>query len=148
MNMSNDVKKVINLQIANWTVLYYKFHNYHWFIKGHHFFTLHEKFEELYNEAAEYVDELAERLLALGGRPAGTLQECLSIASVKEAEECENEQQMLETVLSDFTQISSELDRAIELAENEGDSVTADMFIGMQTSIQKHSWMFKAYLQK
>lgn len=146
--MSNDVKKAINLQVANWTVLYYKFHHYHWFIKGRHFFTLHEKFEELYNEAAQYVDELAERLLALGGRPAGTMQECLSIASVKEAEGSENEEQMLETVIADFEQISSELDRAIELTENEGDSVTADIFIGMKKSINKHNWMFKAFLQK
>ncbi len=145
--MSNEVHKAINLQVANWTVLYYKLHNYHWFVKGKHFFALHEKFEELYDEANGYIDELAERLLALGGKPAGTLQECLSLASIKEAPGGESEEQMLRAVIADFEQILSELGKAVEVSENEGDSGTADLFIGMKVSLEKHCWMLKAYLQ-
>ena len=50
-----------------------------------HFFSLHEKFEELYNEASQYVDDLAERILAIGGNPVGTLKESLEISIVDEA---------------------------------------------------------------
>ena len=45
------VEQMINLQIANWNVLYTKLHRFHWYVKGPHFFTLHVKFEELYEEA-------------------------------------------------------------------------------------------------
>ncbi|WP_374718123.1 Dps family protein, partial [Neobacillus sp.] len=61
--MENQLANVLNKQIANWAVLYLKLHNYHWFVKGDQFFTLHAKFEEFYNEAADHLDELAERLL-------------------------------------------------------------------------------------
>ena len=54
-----DVVKELNQQVANWTVAYTKLHNFHWYVKGPNFFSLHEKFEELYNEASQYVDDLA-----------------------------------------------------------------------------------------
>ncbi|MBY8909064.1 DNA starvation/stationary phase protection protein, partial [Salinicoccus roseus] len=62
-----EVREALNLQVANFTVLWTKLHNYHWYVKGHNFFSLHDKFEELYDTASTYVDELAERLLAIGG---------------------------------------------------------------------------------
>ncbi|MDV2888516.1 ferritin-like domain-containing protein, partial [Alkalihalophilus pseudofirmus] len=58
--MENQLVHVLNKQIANWSVLYMKLHNYHWYVKGEQFFTLHVKFEEFYNEAGLHVDELAE----------------------------------------------------------------------------------------
>jgi starvation-inducible DNA-binding protein len=75
--MENQLVSILNKQIANWSVLYTKLHNYHWYVKGGQFFTLHVKFEEFYNEAGLHVDELAERLLAIGGKPAATLKEYL-----------------------------------------------------------------------
>ncbi len=85
VNTNTELITAVNKQVANWTILYEKLHNYHWFIKGHHFFTLHGKFEEFYDEAAGYIDELAERILSIGGKPIGTLKECLEIATIKEA---------------------------------------------------------------
>ena len=61
--MTQELIQAINKQVANWTVLYVKLHHYHWFVTGHHFFTLHEKFEELYDEANGHIDVLAERIL-------------------------------------------------------------------------------------
>lgn len=61
MNLEN----VLNQQIADFNVLYTKLHRFHWYVKGPQFFTLHEKFEEFYNETADYIDEYAERLLAI-----------------------------------------------------------------------------------
>ena len=78
-----DVVKELNQQVANWTVAYTKLHNFHWYVKGPNFFSLHEKFD--YNEASQYVDDLAERILAIGGNPVGTLKESLEISIVDEA---------------------------------------------------------------
>lgn len=144
--MSNDLVQAVNKQVANWTVLYVKLHNYHWYIKGRHFFTLHEKFEELYNEASQYIDELAERILAIEGNPVATMEECLKVASIKEASGNENEEAMVKSIIQDFEMMVKELHDGIHVAEKADDEGTADMFIGIMQSLKKHIWMFNAYL--
>ena len=53
---------------------------------------------------------------------------------------------MVEELSKDFDNISKQLEQAIEVASNAEDDVTEDMFIGMQTNIDKHNWMLKSYL--
>lgn len=144
--MSNELIQAVNQQVANWTVLYTKLHNFHWYVKGPHFFTLHTKFEELYNEAAVIVDEFAERILALDGNPVGTMKECLELATVEEATGSENENDMIRSLSTDFSRIVDELQAGIELAQKVEDEGTADMLLGVKKSLRKHLWMFKAYL--
>jgi len=139
---------MLNKQIANWSVLYFKLHNYHWYVKGQQFFTLHEKFEELYGEAAGHIDELAERLLALGGKPVATMTGCLEVASIKEAEGTEKAEQMVESTVHDFTQIINELKQGMSLAESVSDETTGDMFLAIHSSLEKHVWMLNSFLGK
>ncbi|MCT1689024.1 DNA starvation/stationary phase protection protein [Staphylococcus haemolyticus] len=146
MMSQQDVVKELNQQVANWTVAYTKLHNFHWYVKGPNFFSLHEKFEELYNEASQYVDDLAERILAIGGNPVGTLKESLEISIVDEAGKNYSAEQMVETFSNDLTHISEQLVKSIEVAGEAGDDVSEDMFIGMKNSVDKHNWMFKSYL--
>ena len=141
-----DVVKELNQQVANWTVAYTKLHNFHWYVKGPNFFSLHEKFEELYNEASQYVDDLAERILAIGGNPVGTLKESLEISIVDEAGKNYSAEQMVEAFSNDLTHISEQLVKSIEVAGEADDDVSEDMFIGMKNSVDKHNWMFKSYL--
>ena len=141
-----DVVKELNQQVANWTVANTKLHNFHWYVKGPNFFSLHEKFEELYNEASQYVDDLAERILAIGGNPVGTLNESLEISIVDEAGKNYSAEQMVEAFSNDLTHISEQLIKSIEVAGEAGDDVSEDMFIGMKNSVDKHNWMFKSYL--
>jgi starvation-inducible DNA-binding protein len=138
--------EVLNQQIANWTVLYVKLHNYHWYVKGNQFFTLHAKFEEFYNEAALHIDELAERLLALKGQPVATMKECLALASVQEATNQEDAQQMVQTLVNDFEQINKELREGMELADEQNDEVTGDMLLAIHSSLEKHIWMLTSFL--
>jgi starvation-inducible DNA-binding protein len=144
--MSKELVKAVNQQVANWTVLYVKLHNYHWYIKGKNFFTLHAKFEELYNEANVHVDELAERILALEAKPVATMKEVLETSSLEEATGKENEEQMVQSVVDDFEKMVDELQKAIELAEEAKDEGTGDMLIAVKQSLKKHIWMLKAYL--
>jgi len=141
-----NLTDVLNKQIANWTVMFVKLHNYHWYVTGEQFFTLHAKFEELYNEAALHIDALAERLLALGGKPVATMTGCLEIASVKEAKGGETAREMVQTVVNDFTQIIAELKMGMELAESVKDQTTGDLLLAIHTSLEKHVWMLKAFL--
>jgi starvation-inducible DNA-binding protein len=141
-----SVVEVLNKQVANWSVMYMKLHNYHWFVKGKEFFTLHLKFEELYTEAGTTLDVLAERILAVKGKPVATLKEHLSLASIKEANGDEKPDQMVKAAAADFQTIIGELAKGIEAAEGEGDSRTADLLTGIQTSLEKHVWMLEAFM--
>ncbi|APT50653.1 MULTISPECIES: Dps family protein [Bacillus] len=144
--MSEKLLNVVNKQVADWTVLYVKLHNYHWYVKGKDFFTLHEKFEELYTETATYIDDLAERMLALNGQPVATMKECLEISSIQEAEGNESAEQMVKNLYDDFSNIAEELKQGMDLAAEVGDETTGDMLLAIHQSIEKHNWMLKAYL--
>nr|WP_263325138.1 Dps family protein [Neobacillus sp. Marseille-Q6967] len=146
--MDNQLVSVLNKQIANWSVLYMKLHNYHWYVKGDQFFTLHAKFEEFYNEAAVHVDELAERLLAIGGEPVATMKECLEISSVREANSSETASEMVQSVVNDFSIIIGELKEGMSLAGEHDDETTGDMLLAIHSDLEKHVWMLKAFLGK
>jgi starvation-inducible DNA-binding protein len=138
--------EALNIQIADWSVLYTKLHRYHWFVKGPLFFTLHEKFEELYNEAAEVVDEAAERLLAIGGTPAASLKEFLSITTLEESNGEKKAEDMVAALASDYKQIKEQLISLAQLAEEQEDQVTGDFAIGLMEKLDTHIWMLQAYL--
>ncbi|MED1792228.1 Dps family protein [Brevibacillus nitrificans] len=142
-----NISTVLNKQVANWTVLYTKLHNFHWNVKGPHFFTLHQKFEELYNEASANLDTLAERVLSIGGKPVATLSACLQTASIAEATGNETAEQMVTSVVQDFTLLVDELKDAMASAEEADDEATSDMLLAISSSLQKHIWMLKAFLQ-
>ncbi|MBD7935435.1 MULTISPECIES: Dps family protein [Cytobacillus] len=144
--MSEKLIQSVNKQVANWTVMYVKLHNYHWYVKGSNFFVLHEKFEELYNEANDHIDELAERILALGGNPVATMKECLDTASIEEATGKEDARDMVQSVWNDFDKMLGELQEGIELADEAKDEATGDMLIAVKQSVKKHNWMLKAFL--
>ncbi|ONK23990.1 DNA starvation/stationary phase protection protein [Bacillus sp. VT-16-64] len=145
---SKGLVDLVNKQIANWTVLYTKLHNYHWYVTGPDFFTLHAKFEELYNEAALHIDELAERLLALEGKPVATLKESLEMACVEEAGYGVTAKDMVQNIVDDFTKLTEELKEGMSLAAETGDETTGDMLLAIHQSLEKHNWMLKAYLGK
>jgi starvation-inducible DNA-binding protein len=146
--MENQLFDILNKQIANWSVLFIKLHNYHWYVKGNQFFTLHTKFEEFYNEASLHIDELAERLLAIGGEPVATMKDCLAMASVQEANGNESAEEMVQSISSDFSLLVGELKEGMAIAEQANDEITGDMLLAIHSSLEKHVWMLKAYLGK
>lgn len=141
-----EVVAALNKQLTNNTVLWTKLHNYHWYVKGSNFFSLHAKFEELYNATAVYVDDIAERILAIGGEPVAKQSEAIEESSIDEGEYGLEANQMVKQLTEDYEVVIAELDQGIKTAEDAGDDRTADMFINMMTDIEKNNWMLKAYL--
>lgn len=146
MSNTNPLIEVLNKQVANWALLYVKLHNFHWNVKGEQFFTLHTKFEELYNEAALHLDELAERVLTLQGEPLATMRDYLNTASVKEATDDKTANNMVKQLVDDFTLMIEELLAGMNTAQEQNDETTADMLLAIHASLQKHAWMLRAYL--
>ncbi|MGF6948058.1 starvation-inducible DNA-binding protein [Neobacillus sp. B4I6] len=116
-------------------------------MKGPHFFTLHAKFEELYEEAAATIDEFAEQLLTIGGSPISTLKEYLQLATIEETSETLTAEEMVQTIVHDFSLIIDELKAGMEVAEQNNDEVTSDMFLGLLGKLNKHNWMLQSFLQ-
>lgn len=144
--MSATLNKELNKQVATWSVMYTKLHNYHWYVKGQAFFTLHAKFEELYNEATLHMDEIAERLLTLGGKPTATLKEHLELSVVKEATGEESTEEMVGTIVKDFDTIMKSLKKGMDQAAKDEDDMTEDLLNAVYQSIEKHQWMLNAFL--
>lgn len=142
---TRTVQQHLNRQIANWSVLYIKLHNYHWYVKGSQFFTLHVKFQEFYEEAALHVDEIAERLLAVKGQPIAKMSDHLEESTIKEASGKETAEQMVDQLIKDFSSITEELKEGMEAAHEAGDETTADMLLAIHTKLEKHVWMLSAF---
>lgn len=139
---------VVNHLVANQGVLFVKLHQYHWYVQGAHFFTLHEKLEELYNETNENFDLFAERLIAKGEKPFSTLGEYLENASISEKvyDKKIKADDMVSNLVADYQTIKSAALVGIDLASEEKDPVTEDMLIAYVEGIDNTIWMLQAYL--
>jgi starvation-inducible DNA-binding protein len=147
-NNATALQDVLNRQIAGWSVLYTKLHNFHWYVQGPHFFTLHAKFEELYNLATANMDEVAERLLAIGGRPVATMGEQLRLSPIEEAQGQLSAERMVESVVADLHTMVKVIRQGIHEAGEAEDNATEDMLIGFTAVLDKEVWMLNAFLGK
>ena len=138
-------KNELNKLVANLTVLYTKLHSFHWYVNGRSFYTV---FENYYDYTTATLDEAAERLLAIGGRPVSTLKGALELATIEEATEKETTSEMVAAVFHDFELLKADLSKLMELSEEEGDQGTSDFALGVKTQLEKNIWMLKAYLSE
>lgn len=139
---------IINQLVANQGVLYVKLHQYHWYVQGPQFFTLHEKFEQLYNETSENFDAFAERLVAKGKKPYSTLGEFLEHATITEKpyDESLSADRMVSNLIDDYQTIKKLVNQGVELAIEENDAISEDMLIEYKGEIDLTIWMLRAYL--
>lgn len=134
--------------LADFQVYYTNLRGFHWNIKGHGFFVLHSKFEELYNDAAEKVDELAERVLMLGGTPANKFSEYLKVAKVKEVDGVSNADEALNNILETYSYLIAEERKLLSLASEVNDEVTVTLMSDYLKEQEKMVWMLVAYNSK
>lgn len=142
--MTSSIEK-LNVVLANTNVLFTKLHNYHWHVKGPAFFQLHAKTEEYYTQFATMYDDVAERILQLGGTPLVTLKAILSTATVKEEERTEfSVEHIMHSVIHDF-EVMQKLFKAISADESTDDITRAycDEQIGF---LEKELWMLRSSL--
>lgn len=141
-----QVVSKLNQLLINFQVHYQNLRLFHWNVKGPFFFVLHEKFEELYRDAAEKIDEVAERILALEGVPKGSLKNIVSKAHVESHEEIMEANAMVEAIVTGHKILIGNLNEVIKAAEVEGDEGTIDLFTSYIQELEKENWMMKSYL--
>ena len=143
--MSKDINKTLNQLVADMTVFYQKLRHYHWNVKGPEFFRLHEKFEIIYTEVGDVIDELAERIVGLDGVPLHTLSSMLETTSLKEDSENPEANVMVKRTIKDIETLVKELQAGIEKAEDAVDRTTANLLDGIKDGLEAHLWMLKAW---
>lgn len=150
LNESGVANVVSALQqlLADFQVHYTNLRGFHWNIEGHGFFVLHSKFEELYDDAAEKVDEIAERILILGSVPANKFSEYLKVASVKEISGVTSGSEAVNHILNTYRQLIEEERTILSLASEAGDEVTVSMMSDYLKEQEKLVWMLVAFSTK
>ncbi|MFB9212148.1 Dps family protein [Echinicola jeungdonensis] len=144
---SEKIVESLNTLLANYHVHYQKLRNFHWNVTGGDFFDLHEKFEELYNEAFENIDLIAERIRVFGMTPFSLIREYLENAEIKEVGTDVPSDEMVKEVLRDFEILAENMNECAERVADLGDSATEDMLIAMIKSIELHHWMLTSFLK-
>jgi starvation-inducible DNA-binding protein len=147
-----EVKSVVDLlndYLANYHIHYQKLRGCHWNIKGQNFFTLHIKFEELYTNAQETIDEIAERVLTLGKPPHSRFADYIKESVIKEIDTIGmGDLALVEAVLADMAKLI-ELERELlEATDIAGDDGTNDMVNRFMQFKEKNTWMLRSFLDK
>lgn len=143
-----EIAKKLNQLLANYEVYYQNLRGFHWNIKGNDFFVLHEKFEELYNEAQLAIDEVAERILTLGEQPLHTYTDFVETSTIKECKNLSDSKSTVEALLESL-RILIALEREILcLAGDADDEGTLALMSEYLSAQEKTVWMFASFLNK
>lgn len=142
----NELTVDLNELLANFQIYYQNLRGLHWNIKGKSFFELHVKFEELYTDAQEKIDMVAERILTLEATPLHTFADYQKIAKVPVGKNISKDIDAVNLVVSSLEELIKIerviLERSAE-ADDEGTNTLMSDFIAEQ---EKTVWMMKAWL--
>ncbi|MFC6860155.1 Dps family protein [Zunongwangia atlantica] len=138
----------LNILLADYHLYYQKLRNFHWNVIGKNFFDLHEKFEEMYDDAKLKVDEIAERVLTLRFQPTSNLSEYLKMSNLEESISELTDYDMIEQLIKDHGTILSQMRKVVKAADAAGDEGTIDLIGAYIRELEKTSWMLDAWKMK
>lgn len=148
LDEKNVNKTVEGLQtlLAGLQVYYTNLRGYHWNVKGIEFFSAHAKFEEFYDDTAEKVDEVAERILMLGGVPAHKFSDYLKVSPIKETGVVTSPKEIIKEILDSLKVLIAKEREILEVASEGNDEATVALMSDYLSEQEKTVWMLTAYL--
>lgn len=145
-----DRKKItegLSRLLADTYLLYLKTQNYHWNVTGELFHSLHEQFEDQYTELAGAVDEIAERIRALGYKSPGSFKEFHTLTSIEEDTEKPEALEMVRRLAVANEQIIHTAREVIKAPKNAEDDATTDLITQRLHVHSKAAWMLRSHLE-
>lgn len=143
-------KNVLNQAVADLSQFSAVIHQTHWYMRGPRFLALHPMMDGLRDQIEEHLDQVAERLITVGGAPYSTLGEFA--AQTKIADEkgsySVTEDKHLQRLLEGYQYIADLYKKGIDVASEDDDAVTEDLFTGLKGENDKQIWMISATLGK
>ncbi|WP_462319058.1 Dps family protein [Marinilabilia sp.] len=143
---TKEVNEKLNELLASFQIYYQNLRGFHWNVKGKLFFTLHNKFEELYNDAAEKVDEVAERVLTLGGKPLHTFEDYLKASKIEVVKDESDGAKLVEATLENLSTLIKLERELLPVAEEANDEGTAALLSDFISEQEKTAWMLNSVL--
>jgi starvation-inducible DNA-binding protein len=132
--------------LADSYTLYLKTHNYHWNVTGPQFNTLHLMFEGQYTELATAVDEIAERIRALGIKAPGSYREFAALTEIEEGDGSESAEEMIRQLAIGQETIVRTARAVFPAADSASDEPTADLLTQRMQLHEKNAWMLRSML--
>jgi starvation-inducible DNA-binding protein len=145
---SENLAKMLNELLANYSLFYQNTRGYHWNIKGEKFFELHLKFEELYNGLLLKIDEVAERILTLGYTPNHNYSDYQKVSRIKESKEVSDGYKAVAEVLESYKIIIGIQRTLLSLSADAGDEGTNALMSDYIRAQEKLIWMYSSFLTK
>ncbi|RMH63654.1 MAG: DNA starvation/stationary phase protection protein [Calditrichaeota bacterium] len=143
---TQNVSDKMNGLLASFTVYYQNLRGLHWNISGPAFFQLHLQFETLYNRAAVAIDDIAERILAVNGKPLHTLEDYLQQSVIPQTRNVSDDQEAALTVANNIRLLVQAEKEILHAATEHKDDGTADLMTRLIHEQEKDHWMMRAYL--
>ena len=132
--------------LADTYTLYLKTHNFHWNVTGPMFNTLHLMFETQYNELALAVDEIAERIRALGFAAPGSYAAYAELSSIPEADDVPIAEDMIRQLAEGQETVVRTAREVFLTAEAGNDEATADLLTQRMQLHEKNAWMLRSMI--
>jgi starvation-inducible DNA-binding protein len=140
--------KKLNDLLANYHIFYQNLRGFHWNIRGNDFFTLHVKFEEIYRQSIEDIDEIAERIRTLGFIPVHAYSDYLKASKIKEMKDVSDARTTVKDTLANYTTVLVKEREILKLAEEAGDEGSANMMSDFIQAQEKVVWMLSSWNSK
>lgn len=144
---TNSIAESLRPVLADSYALMAQTHLCHWNVEGPSFFALHTAFEEQYTELFTAVDEIAERIRALGDYSPGGLSTLAGIANMTELGERVSAEKMAASLVENHSKLIKDAAKAREIAADADDKETEDMMIARIQVHEKTVWMLKSFLK-
>jgi starvation-inducible DNA-binding protein len=139
---------LLNARLADAIDLQTQTKQAHWNVKGPTFIALHELFDKINEDVEDYVDEIAERAVQLGGVAEGTARLVAKRSSLSEYPAgTVDGRSHVEALSSALAAFGKSARKAINDANDLGDLDTADLFTEISRGTDKWLWYVEAHLQ-
>lgn len=138
--------ELLNELLANFQVYYQNLRGLHWNIRGKRFFDLHVKFEELYNNSQLRIDEIAERVLTLGGVPLHTFEDYLSLNKLNIGKNITDDENAVGLIIDSLQKLLIIERKVIASSSEISDEGTTALLSDLITEQEKDIWMLQAFL--
>jgi starvation-inducible DNA-binding protein len=132
--------------LADAYAVYLKTHGYHWNVRGPEFFSLHNLLEQQYRDIWGALDDVAERIRALGELAPQGYATFANLTSIKDGDPEKDAEGMLQELIRDHGVVIATMRAALETADAEGDDVTVDLLTQRLAAHEKFAWMLRASL--
>lgn len=145
-NVRQEIAEGLSRVLADSYTLYLKTHNFHWNVSGPLFNTLHLMFEEQYQELAIAVDDIAERIRALGFPAPGTYGAFSQLTSIKDSEGVPSAEEMIRLLLEGQETVIRTARAILPAIEQASDRPTFDLLTQRMKIHEKNAWMLRSML--